>query len=246
MNAMEGKIAIVTGASKGIGLATAEKFTKAGAITYFVSRSGSQAQVNSLKKNGFQCYSSKCDITKEKKVAAIVKSILKKHKKIDILVNCAGVVKPTKMDSLSLKEWHQIMDANLTSMFIVAKSVLLSMKKQKYGKIVNVSSIAGRDKSKFSGVHYVTAKAGVIGFTRQLSQELGLFGINVNCIAPSQTYTPMLMSVLTPEKEKKLNESIPLGRIANPSEIANVIFFLASDDASYMTGSIVDVNGGQF
>lgn len=242
---MNGKIVVVTGASKGIGEAAAEKFCRLGAVTYFVSRSGSEENVKSLNKENLKAFSYKCDLTSEKEVKKMVEEIIKKHSRIDVAVNNAGVVKPGKIEDISLEEWNEIMASNLTSQFLLCKYLAPHMKKQKYGKIINISSIAGRSRSKFAGIHYVSAKAAVIGFTRHLAGELGSFNVNVNAICPSQTYTKMLASVLTPEKEEKLKESIPLGRIAKPEEIANVIVFLASDEASYMTGSIVDVNGGQ-
>lgn len=242
---MKNKVVIVTGASKGIGEAAAEKFSRSGAITYFVSRSGSDKMAKKLSEEGLHAYSAKCDLTKEAQVRRLVKKILQKHSRIDVLVNCAGVVRPGKVEEIGLGEWDSIVASNLTTMFLACKHVVPSMKKRMGGKIINISSIAGRSKSKFAGVHYVSAKAGVIGLTRQLAHELGPYNINVNCVAPGQTYTEMLMSVLTPEKEDALKKSIPLGYIAKPAQIANVIFFLASEDADYINGATIDVNGGQ-
>jgi 3-oxoacyl-[acyl-carrier protein] reductase len=119
------------------------------------------------------------------------------------------------------------------------------MKEKKYGKIINISSIAGRFRSGFAGAHYTCAKAGVIAFTRQLAYEVAGCNINVNVLCPGQTETGMLKSFLTPKSKKKLEESIPLGYIASPLQQAKVILFLASDDSNYMTGAAIDVNGGQ-
>ncbi|HZX20338.1 MAG TPA: SDR family NAD(P)-dependent oxidoreductase [archaeon] len=242
---MNERIVIVTGASKGIGEATAEKFARNQDITYFVSRSGSEKKCKLLKGKGFNAYSYKCDLSNENQVRRMVKFIVKKHSRADVLVNCAGIVEPGKVDEISLKEWNFIINNNLTNAFLMCKYLAPFMKKHNYGKIISVSSIAGRSNSKFAGVHYVSAKAALIGLTRQLAYELGPHKINVNCVAPGQTRTEMLKSVLTPEKEEALKKVIPLGYIAEPMQIANVIFFLASDEANYINGATIDVNGGQ-
>src|SRR3989344_835073 len=224
------KVAIVTGASRGIGLAAAEKFCSLGYITYFVSRSGSEKRTKELSAKGQGAFSYKCDLSAEQEVKKMCGEIIKKHSGIDVLVNCAGIVKPGKVDQIPLSEWEFMIANNLTSYFLACKHSVPIMKKQRAGKIINISSIAGRSKSRFAGVHYVCAKAAIIGLTRQLAYELGEFGINVNCIAPGQTDTPMLRSVLTPEKEQATKKAIPLGYIAKPEQIANVIVFLASEE----------------
>ena len=241
----KGKVAIVTGASSGIGQAVAEAIALYGAHTVFISRSGAEEIASELNGTGKSALSLPCDVSVEDQVKAAIATIFQKYGQIDILINNAAINQIAKIEDISLEDWNKVMATNLTSQFLCCKHVVPIMKQQRSGKIVNVSSIAGHFRSKLSGIHYVTSKAWAIGFTRQLAYELAPFQINVNAICPSQTYTPMLAATLPPEAEQKLIDSIPLGRIASMEEQVNVILFLASKLSSYMTGAIVDVNGGQ-
>ncbi len=243
---MKGKVVIVTGASKGIGEATAQKFAENGATTYFVSRSGSEKKVSELKEKGLDAYSFKCDCADEAAVKSLVEAVVKRHSKIDVLVNDAGVVSGNKIEDITIRQWNEVVTNNLTTMFVMSKFVLPIMKQKRYGKIINISSIAGRYRSLLAGIDYVSSKAGVIGFTRQLSFEAAPFNINVNCVAPAQTDTEMLWSVLPKDSKKDFVKNIPIGRIAKPIDIANVIYFLAGDDSRQIAGAVIDVNGGQF
>jgi len=231
------KVVVVIGAGSGIGKKTAEMFCQAGARTVSVSREGSQTLTDGL--------AVKCDISDEEQVKGMVDEVVKRFGTIDILVNCAAVNQPGKIEDISLKDWEYVLGVNLTGQFLCCKYVVPIMKQKKYGKIVNISSIAGRLRSTLSGIHYVTSKAAVIGFTRQLAYELAPDKINVNAICPGQTDTPMLRASLKPGDEEKLKQIIPLGKPASPEQQANVILFLVSDEADYITGSIIDVNGGQ-
>lgn len=239
------KVAIITGASSGIGQAVAEAIASYGAHTVFISRSGADAIAADLNAAGKSALSLHCDVSNEDQVKQAIATIFDKYGRIDILINNAAINQIAKIEDISLEDWNRVLTTNLTSQFLCCKQVIPIMKQQHSGKIINVSSIAGHFRSKISGIHYVASKAGVVGFTRQLAFELAPFQINVNAICPSQTYTPMLAATLSPEAEQKLIDSIPLGRIASMEEQVNVILFLASDLSSYMTGAIVDVNGGQ-
>ncbi|WP_055074669.1 SDR family NAD(P)-dependent oxidoreductase [Pseudanabaena sp. 'Roaring Creek'] len=241
----KGKVAMITGASSGIGLAVAEAIACYGAHTVFISRSGATAIASNLNALGQSALSISCDVSDETQVKETIATVLQKYQRIDILINNAAINQVAKIEDISLEDWNKVMATNLTSQFLCCKHIVPIMKQQRHGKIINVSSIAGNFRSKISGIHYVASKAGVIGFTRQLAYELAPFQINVNAICPSQTYTPMLAATLPPEAEQKLVDSIPLGRIASMEEQVNVILFLASQLSSYMTGAIVDVNGGQ-
>jgi NAD(P)-dependent dehydrogenase (short-subunit alcohol dehydrogenase family) len=210
---MKNKIVVVVGGSKGIGLGVVNEFKNKQAKVYSISRSN-------------------CDISSIKSID----KYFNKFKKIDILINNAAINYCKPIEEISIKEWKEVVDVNLTSYFYIMK---------KGSKIVNVSSIAGRSKSLVSGVHYTSTKAGLIGLTRQLSQELGPKGININCICPSQTLTPMLKRSMTNKQLNDLESNIPLRRIAQINEVVKPILFLCSDDASYIHGACLDVNGGQ-
>jgi len=244
---MTGRVAIVTGASKGIGLVAGEMLSKMGATTVFVSRSVSEEKIEMLRAENYSALSYTCDVSSEEQVKNMIDNLVGKFSRIDILINNAGIADKKKpIEEISLLDWNRIITNNLTSQFLMCKYCVPIMKRRRYGKIVNVSSIAGRFRSFTAGLDYVTSKASIIGFTRQLAYELALFNINVNAVCPSQTYTPMLTRNITVEVEESLKQQIPLGYIASPEQPANVIVFLTSDEASYMTGAIVDVNGGQF
>ena len=217
---MKNKIVVVVGGSKGIGKGIVDTFNDLGAIVYSLSRDN-------------------CDITNKKDIDNIFDNL----KEVDILINNAAINYCKPIEEISLNEWNDVINTNLTSYFYIIKKCLPLMKKG--GKIVNVSSIAGRSKSLVSGVHYTSSKAGLIGLTRQLAQELGPKGININCVCPSQTLTPMLKRSMTDEQLSDLESNIPLRRVAQVSEVVKPILFLCSDDASYIHGACLDVNGGQ-
>jgi NAD(P)-dependent dehydrogenase (short-subunit alcohol dehydrogenase family) len=164
---------------------------------------------------------------------------------IDFLVNTAAINYCKTFDQISTEEWDRVNHVNLRAAFIVCKYASIRMKKQKYGKIVNVSSIAGRHRSIVSGAHYVSTKAGLIGLTKQLAYELGPYNVNVNIVCPSQTMSGMLKESMSSNELKQLSDNIPLRRIAMIDEQVGPILFLCSDLSSYMTGAVVDVNGGQ-
>ena len=241
------KIVFVSGGSKGIGFETAKRFLLEGAKVFICSRSKNDvdAAIDKLKFFGKKIYGETADLSLEDNVIAIFEYVNSRLGSIDILVNSAGVSKRGEIEDISLREWCYILDNNLTNCFLTCKHVIKDMKKKKYGKIVNVSSIAGRHHSKLAGVHYSCAKSAIITLTRQLAFEVGKYNINVNAICPSQTKTEMLEPFLLKNIESRLKKNIPLGYIALPQQQADVILFLASDQSSYMTGAVVDVNGGQ-
>ena len=217
---MKNKVVVVVGGSKGIGKGVVDAFTDLGAIVHSIHRDN-------------------CDITKPFEID----SYFDKLNKVDILINNAAVNYCKPIEDICLAEFKFVINTNLTSYFYIIKKCLPLMKEG--SKIVNVSSIAGRSKSLVSGVHYTSSKAGIIGLTRQLSQELGPKGININCVCPSQTATPMLKQSMTTQQINDLESKIPLRRIAQVSEIVKPILFLCSEDASYIHGACLDINGGQ-
>jgi NAD(P)-dependent dehydrogenase (short-subunit alcohol dehydrogenase family) len=238
------RVAVVTGSGKGIGKSIAFKLLTFGGTVVFLTRSIDLNLIKESQQISDKAHFIECDVSNSDSVEKSFSEILNRLGRIDILVNNASVAKSQSIDQLSLEDWDWVMKNNMTSMFLCSKFAVSIMKSQKYGKIVNISSIAGRDKSMMLGIAYTTSKAASIGFTKHLASEVAKYGINVNVVCPSPTDTPMLRSLLTPEIESSLINKIPLGYIQTPDQVANVVLFLASDESNYMTGSVVDINGG--
>lgn len=227
------KWAVVIGGSSGIGKELCKQLHDLGAIVYNISRSEDQE----LECKGIIHRS--CDILDTKKL----KENLEGLANIDFLINVAGTNLCEPIENITEEEWDRVLDTNLKSFFVASKVAISKMKKG--SRIVNVSSIAGRSKSLVSGVHYTASKAGIIGLTRQLAVEAGPKGITVNCTAPSQTITPMLIESMTYEQRTNLASSIPLRRLASPEDQVGPILFLLSSWGNYVSGAVIDVNGGQ-
>jgi NAD(P)-dependent dehydrogenase (short-subunit alcohol dehydrogenase family) len=215
-----GKDVLIVGSSRGIGKGVVLGFTKSGA-------------------NVIQLDSSTCDLKYKEDIDTFVGRL----SNVDILVNVAAVNYAKKLEDITFQEWDEVLNTNLRGYFYITKKVLEIMSDG--GKIVNVSSIAGRHRSLTSGSHYTASKAGIIGLTKQIAYEVGSRNINVNCVCPSQTDTDMLKESMTEEKLKWLESTIPLGRIAKVEEQVHPIMFLCSKESSYITGTTLDVNGGQ-
>jgi len=246
------RVALVTGASRGIGASTAKILAQRGARVAMGARTVSDLQgvAASIQKKGGKALVVPCDVVDPSQVRAMIEAVTKKWGRLDILVNNAGLGTQAKpVEKVSPEEWDETFLLNLKSVFLCTRAAAPVMKRQKYGRIVNVSSFAGRFFSRLSGPSYSSAKAGVLGFTRHMAAELGPFGICVNSVAPSPTLTERVKVKWDsrPEGERqKILAGIPLGRVAKPEEIATVIAFLASDDASYVNGVCIDVNGGSW
>jgi 3-oxoacyl-[acyl-carrier protein] reductase len=231
-----GKRALVIGGSRGIGGGVVKNLVELGAETFYAAR-------NSSIKGGKAKFI-KVDLNNENEIIDLFKEI-DTSGKIDIVVNTAAINFCKKFDEISSAEWGLVERVNLRAAFIICRQASIIMKKQKYGKIVNVSSIAGRHRSLVSGIHYVSTKAGLIGLTRQLAYELGQYNVNVNVVCPSQTMSDMLSESMSNNEIAALAENIPLRRIATINEQVGPILFLCSDLSAYMTGAVIDVNGGQ-
>ena len=227
-------LAIVTGSSKGIGKSIKNLLKENGINVIGVSRSLNEDKFNK-----------RCDIRNEKEVKNLINEIINDFNKIDILINNAGIATKADILEATLIDWNNVISTNLTGPFLLCKYVLPHMKNRHYGKIVNVSSIAARSYSKTASVEYTVSKYGLIGLTKQLAYKYGQFGINVNCICPSQTKTEMLIKNLTKKEILNIEKHIPLGKIAEPEQIADVVNFLCSDQSSYIHGAVIDINGGQ-
>jgi NAD(P)-dependent dehydrogenase (short-subunit alcohol dehydrogenase family) len=228
------KRVLVVGGSKGIGAGVVDEFVNQGAeVCYFSRTKGSNDRAKHIK----------VDIECADQILNGFSTIRFDKKKIDVLVNCAGINFCKTHNKISESEWDSVVNTNLRSFFITCRESIKMMSNG--GKIVNVSSIAGRNRSIVSGVHYTASKAGIIGLTKQLAYEVGIMGINVNCICPSQTLTEMLEKSMTKKEQIELSENIPLKRLATIDEIVKPIMFLCSEDSSYIHGACIDVNGGQ-
>ncbi len=230
------KRALVIGGSSGIGRGVVDSLLAAGAAVTYASRSKIEGDCKAK--------FIKTDITKQGEVEALFTNN-SVSEGLDILINSAAITYSKKINQIGITEWDEVTNLNLRALFLVCKLAANLMVKQKSGRIVNISSIAGRHRSLVAGVHYVSSKAGVIGLTKQLAFELGPSGINVNVVCPSQTLTPMLQEAMSLEEKEGLARSIPLQRIANISDQVGPILFLCSDAAKYITGAVLDVNGGQ-
>jgi len=251
----KGKTALITAIGRGIGRATAEIIAREGGtvVGVEVDKESLDQVVSALRAEGGSAHGVVADALDGSQVAGAVKRIADEHGRIDILVNAVGgstiIPKPAAhVDELTLDEWQRMLHFNLTGTFLFCNAVAPVMKRQRAGKIVNISSIAGRGVSPTSSSAYAAAKGGIIAFTRKLSFELGPFGVTVNAIAPSLTLSPRLRprwDRMSPEDRAREEARVPLGRVAVPEDQARVICFLASSDADFVTGVTIDVNGGQ-
>ncbi len=244
---LEGKKAIVTGGSRGIGRAIALMYAKEGAdvlVNYHSNDAAAKDTVAEIEKLGRKGVAVAADVANYKSAQDMVEECVKQLGRVDIVVNNAGVSKPSMLLKMSEEDWDAIIDIHLKAAFNTTQAAGRHMKEQKSGKIINVISTAGIFGT-VGQINYASAKAGIIGFTKSASRELGRYGINVNVICPGITKTEMTGKLQTDEKLRKIYEGrIQLGRFAEPEEIAPAFVFLASDDASYITGQVLGVDGG--
>lgn len=243
--AMTDRVAIVTGAATGIGKAAAEElaFQGAHAVIADIDTKGGEAAAAELRAKGLAASYLRLDIGKVDDIRRGVREAVERFSRIDILVNNAGLYSTVPIPEMSEAEWDRVVGVNLKGTFFLSKEVLAHMVGRRYGKIVNIASLAGKRGGVTSGVNYGASKAGVISLTKYLATYAAPYGINVNAVVPGFAETKMFR-MNSPEKIEALLKTIPLGRVAKPEELAKVIAFLASDDASYVTGEIMDVNGG--
>jgi 3-oxoacyl-[acyl-carrier protein] reductase len=244
---LKGKVAIVTGSSRGIGRASALALAKEGinvVVNYLEHEKEAEETVDVIRKMDCQSLKVQADVCKVDDVLKMVEIAMKTFGRIDILVNNAGIVRDRTLLKMEPIEWENVLATNLTGIFNCTKAVLETMLKQKSGRIINISSVVGQ-RGNFGQTNYAASKAGIIGFTKSLARELASKGITVNAIAPGFTETSLVKNL--PEKVKtQLLEQIPMRRFAKPAEIAAVVVFLASDASSYVTGQVINVNGGMY
>lgn len=242
---LEGKVALVTGASRGIGREIALGLAKQGADVV-VNYSGSEERANQvvaeIKGLGRNAVAVQCDVSNSESVANMVKATIDTFGKLNILVNNAGITKDNLLMRMKEEEWDDVININLKGVFLCTKAVTRQMMKQRGGRIINISSIVGVSGNP-GQANYVAAKSGVIGLTKTTAKELSSRGITVNAIAPGFITTDMTDKLTEDVKEQMLKQ-IPLARFGEPSDIANVVVFLASEDSRYMTGQTLHVDGG--
>ncbi len=244
MKRLENKVAVITGGAQGIGKATVKLFAEEGAavIIWDVNEAKASAAINDLKSVSDKIEFRKVDVTNLDSTTEAASEIIEKHKKIDILINNAGITRDASLMKMTAEQWSQVIDVNLTGVFNCTKAVIPSMIENKSGKIVNTSSVVGLY-GNFGQTNYVASKSGIIGMTKVWARELGRKGINVNAVAPGFIATEMVETV--PEKViEMLKEKTPLGKLGDPQDIANAYLFLVSNEAKYITSATLSVDGG--
>ncbi|MEP6775131.1 MAG: 3-oxoacyl-[acyl-carrier-protein] reductase [Chloroflexota bacterium] len=242
---MSGKTALVTGAGRGIGRATAIKLGAAGAkvaINYNASEAQAQEVVAAIKAAGGEAQAVKADVSKADEVDVMVNGLVKEWGKVDILVNNAGITRDNLMMRMSQDEWDAVMDTNLRSAYFCTKAVLRSMLRNRWGRIISLSSVVGLT-GNAGQANYAAAKAGLIGFTKSVAREVGGRNITANAIAPGFIETDITAG-LPEELKASMLKSIPADRYGQPDDIANAVVFLASDLAAYVNGQVLSVDGG--
>jgi NAD(P)-dependent dehydrogenase (short-subunit alcohol dehydrogenase family) len=248
------RVTLITAAASGIGKATAEIIAAEGGVVVGVDTDQGRLDkmVAGLRDAGGRAHARRADALDAAQVQGVVDAVVGEHGRIDVLVNAVGgstiIDRPAaSVDDLTLADWQRLLHFNLTGTFLFCHAVVPVMKRQRSGKIVNLSSVAGRGISDTSSSAYATAKGGITAFTRKLGRELGPFGVNVNAIAPSLTLTERLRphwERRTPEQQAREIDHTPLRRVAEARDQARVICFLASADADFVTGVTIDVTGG--
>jgi 3-oxoacyl-[acyl-carrier protein] reductase len=244
---LKGSIAIVTGAGQGIGKAIALCFAKHGAVPIVVdlNEDTSKQVVKEIEQLGIQTIYIKLDVSDVPSIRRMVKTVVQEFGTINILVNNAGIVHGTSIEDITENEWDRMLAVNLKGAFFTSQQVLPYMKEKRHGRIINISSNAGRMGGYANGLAYSASKAGIIGLTMGFARRVAEYNITVNAVAPGTTETDIIKQ-LPADKIEKVKELIPLKRMGKPEEIAEVVIFLASEGAGFMTGAVLDVNGGMF
>lgn len=242
---LEGKKALITGGSRGIGKEIVTTFLRSGASVYFIDLTASEFmdEYQALaKENGVICSFSECNVADEEQVSTVVKGIVEESGGVDVLVNNAGITRDGLVFRMSEQNWNDVITINLTSAFFMSKAVARGMIQKRTGSIINVSSIVGVH-GNAGQCNYSASKAGLIGLTKSLAKEVAGRNVRVNAVAPGFIQTAMT-DKLSDQQKEALSTQIPMVRLGQPEEVAKVILFLASDLASYVTGQVILIDGG--
>ena len=244
MNRFDGRVALVTGASRGIGEAIARRLAAEGATLLAAARSTNQLErvVADIAGAGGRARALALDVSDASAIDVVVKSALEEHGQIDVLVNNAGIAEDNLILRMSREAWDRVIATNLTGAFLLTQAVVKGMVRRRYGRIINVTSVVGL-MGNAGQANYAASKAGLIGFTMAMAREVASRNITVNAVAPGYIDTAMTEG-LSADLKSKVNEMIPLGRAGTDMEVAHAVRFLASEEASYITGHVLKVNGG--
>ena len=243
---LQGKTAVISGAAsrRGIGLATAKLMAAHGARVAILDLDLNAAH-EAATSLGAGHLGLRCDVTDAEACKSAVKAVVEKFGGVDILINNAGITQPVKTLEIDAKSWQRIIDVNLTGVLLLSQAVIPQMKSKGGGSIACMSSVsAQRGGGIFGGPHYSAAKAGVLGLAKAMAREFGPDGIRVNCVTPGLIETEITGDMLTPAMKSDIIKGIPLGRLGATTDVANIYLFLASDLSAYVTGAVIDVNGG--
>jgi 3-oxoacyl-[acyl-carrier protein] reductase len=241
---LKGKVSIITGGGRGIGQATALKFAREGALVVVsdMNQATVDETVDAIRKEGFEAMGFVVDVTKRSDIDKMVQAVMAKHGRIDVLVNNAGIVMDAQLKKMSDVAFDKVIDVNLKGTYNCARAVVDIMVEQQSGVILNASSIVGIF-GNFGQTNYAASKFGVIGMVKTWARELGRKGIRANAVCPGFVETPIIASI--PDKVlETMRERVPMGRLGKPEDIANTYAFLASDEASYINGAVIEVSGG--
>ena len=243
---IQGRVAIVTGAGRGMGRAVALRLAAGGAsvVVNDLCLEDADRVAGELKAAGTKSLAVEGDVTSSEDVRRMVKNTTDELGAVHILINNAGVLRPTPVIDIEEDEWDFVVGVNLKGTYLCSRAVLPVMRTEGWGRIVNFSSTAGKNISTVGGAHYTAAKAGILGFTRHLAKEEAGYGITVNSVCPGLIDTEMVRDTISPERADAYAASFPIQRLGEPEEVAELVAFLASDRASYITGASLDINGG--
>jgi NAD(P)-dependent dehydrogenase (short-subunit alcohol dehydrogenase family) len=238
-----GRVALVTGAARGLGRAAAERLYARGAAVAVHAREASRAEAVAGALGG-RALPVAGDLTGPGVPDDLVRRTADRFGRLDVLINNAALARSTRLPDLSVEEWRATLEVNMTAPFLLIRAALPIMRAQGYGRVVNISSSAGRTVSTLGGAHYTASKAGLLGLTRAAAKELGRFGITVNAVCPGMIDTELTREHASPDQLERLAAGYPVPRLGSPREVADLICFVASEAAGYITGASFDINGG--